>query len=206
MQECILSGCTAFYADEATDKLILALRGVDEEIAYSMKWLYAQKPDQEKQIASCNQYADMWNARPALLEVASNNGNAQKQLCDGLQASQSGGKERSMMSRSDSGQNKIGTRQRLSRTKREASLGPRRNMGQATQHAIGKVLGRIRNRVSEIVQAKKNGTLKMAARNWNQEIERGLKSGINGVSEVLPEPEDQSHPALNINEVKSHDM
>ena len=78
---------TAFYADEATDKLILALRGVDEEIAYSMKWLYAQKPDQEKQIASCNQYADMWNARPALLEVASNNGNAQKQLCDGLQAS-----------------------------------------------------------------------------------------------------------------------
>ena len=98
------------------------------------------------------------------------------------------------MSRSDSGQNKIGTRQRLSRTKREASLGPRRNMGQATQHAIGKVLGRIRNRVSEIVQAKKNGTLKMAARNWNQEIERGLKSGINGVSEVLPEPEDQNHP------------
>ena len=78
---------TAFYADEAADKLILALRGVDEEIAYSMKWLYAQKPDQGKRIASCNQYADMWNARPALLEVASNNGNAQKQLCDGLQAS-----------------------------------------------------------------------------------------------------------------------
>ena len=99
-----------------------------------------------------------------------------------------------MMSRSDSVQNKIGTRQRLSRAKREASLGPRRNMGQATQHAIGKVLGRIRSRVSEIVQAKKNGTLKMAARNWNQEIERGLKSGINGVSEVFPEPEDQNHP------------
>ena len=107
---------------------------------------------------------------------------------------ESGGKERSMMSRSDSGQNKIGTRQRLSRTKREASLGPRRNMGQATQHAIGKVLGRIRNRVSEIVQAKKNGTLKMATSNWNQDIERGLKSGINGVSEVLPDPEDQNHP------------
>ena len=78
---------TAFYADEAADKLILALRGVDEEIAYSMKWLYAQKPDQGKRIESCNQYTDMWNARPALLEVASNNGNAQKQLCDELQAS-----------------------------------------------------------------------------------------------------------------------
>ena len=78
---------TAFYADEATDKLILALRGVDEEIAYSMKWLYAQKTDPGKRIESCEKYADMWNARPALLEVASNNGNAQKQLCDELQAS-----------------------------------------------------------------------------------------------------------------------
>ena len=63
------------------------MRGVDEEIAYSMKWLYAQKTDPGKRIESCEEYADMWNARPALLEVASNNGNAQKQLCDELQAS-----------------------------------------------------------------------------------------------------------------------
>ena len=60
---------------------------MDEEIAYSMKWLYAQKTDPGKRIESCEEYADMWNARPALLEVASNNGNAQKQLCDELQAS-----------------------------------------------------------------------------------------------------------------------
>ena len=52
-----------------------------------MKWLYAQKTDPGKRIESCEKYADMWNARPALLEVASNNGNAQKQLCDELQAS-----------------------------------------------------------------------------------------------------------------------
>ena len=52
-----------------------------------MKWLYAQKADPGKRIDSCEKYADMWDARPALLEVASNNGNAQKQLCDELQAS-----------------------------------------------------------------------------------------------------------------------
>ena len=78
---------TAFYADEATDKLILALRGVDEEIAYSMRWLYEQKVEQNVMRESCNQYADMWDARHALLEVGSNNGAVQKQTCDALQAS-----------------------------------------------------------------------------------------------------------------------
>ena len=97
------------------------------------------------------------------------------------------------MSRSDSG-NMIGTRQRLSRPKREASLGPHRNMGQATDHAIGKVVGRIRSRISEIVQAKKDGTLEMKKKTANQMVERGLKTGLKGVSEVLPELIDQNQP------------
>ena len=81
---------TAFYADEATDQLIIALRGVDEEIAHSMQWLYSQKEEageNDKQIESCNQYADMWDARHSLLEVTSNKGNLQKSKCDSLQAS-----------------------------------------------------------------------------------------------------------------------
>ena len=100
----------------------------------------------------------------------------------------SGGKSRSLMSRSDSGQNQIGTRQRSSRTKRDVTLGPRVNMGQATEHAVGKVLRRIKRRVSEIVKAKKDHALMTNENNGNVETERGAKTGIKGVTEDFPEP------------------
>ena len=100
----------------------------------------------------------------------------------------SGGKSRSLMSRSDSGQNQIGTRQRSSRTKRDVTLGPRFNMGQATEHAVGKVLRRIKRRVSEIVQAKKDHALMTNEDDGNDATERGVKTGINGLTEDFPEP------------------
>ena len=100
----------------------------------------------------------------------------------------SGGKSRALMSRSDSGQNQIGTRQRSSRTKRDVTLGPRFNMGQATEHAVGKVLRRIKRRVSEIVQAKKDHALMTNDDNGKVASERGVKTGIKGVTEDFPEP------------------
>ena len=85
------------------------------------------------------------------------------------------------MSRSASDHNRMGTRQRSTRTKRQATLGPRFNMGQETEHAIGKVLRRMRKRISEIAKTKDE---KVAT-------DRGMTTGINGVTEDFPVQIDQ---------------
>ena len=72
--------------DEATDKLIDALRGVDEEIAYTMQYLYNEKTQESEKEESCNEYTAMWDARNSLLDLSSNRGTLQKSTCDSLQA------------------------------------------------------------------------------------------------------------------------
>ena len=73
--------------DEATDKLIDALAGIDEEIAYTMQVLYNEKTETSYQQEACTEYTDMWNARNSLLDLGSNRGSLQKETCDSLTAS-----------------------------------------------------------------------------------------------------------------------
>ena len=86
------------------------------------------------------------------------------------------------MSRSASDHKRMGTRQRSTRTKRQATLGPRFNMGQETEHAIGKVLRRMRKRISEIAKTSEDEKVAM---------DRGMTTGINGVTEDFPVQIDQ---------------
>lgn len=90
------------------------------------------------------------------------------------------------MSRSASGHSNTGTRQRSSRTKRQATLGPRFNMGQATEHAIGGVLKRIRKRISELSPTNVQSTATTNEENGNGTTDRGMTTGINGVTEDFP--------------------
>ena len=110
MKECILSGCTgiktieitiqkyqakikprrndrficiliATAADEAVEKTEDALRGIDEEIVYTMQYLYLEKTTKSDKEESCAQYAEMFKARKKLLKVSSGRGQALQSAC-----------------------------------------------------------------------------------------------------------------------------
>ena len=73
----------AAEADEAIERTQDAMRGVDEEIVYTMEYLFDQLTDEDEKIAKCAVYTKMFEARihNKLLHVSSGKGKSLQNKC-----------------------------------------------------------------------------------------------------------------------------
>jgi hypothetical protein len=183
-EECILTGCSAAEADEAIERTQDAMRGVDEEIVYTMEYLFDQLTEEDDKIAKCEVYTKMFEARihNKLLKVSSGKGISLQNKCTPYQ--NSGGKDRSLprietYDEFGNGYNYANPKRRNGRMKRTP------NLGQAMEQSIGKAMGRVKRRVGEIIAARdEDKSLVEGDRDGILLKER--KSGLTGLSEDLP--------------------
>ena len=68
-------------ADEATEKMEDALKGIDEEISYTMEMIFKEKTIDDDKTTACDEFDNMFTARPTLLKLASGRGKAVQGLC-----------------------------------------------------------------------------------------------------------------------------
>ena len=79
----------AAEADEAIERTQDAMRGVDEEIVYTMEYLFDQLTEEDDKIAKCEVYTKMFEARihNKLLKVSSGKGISLQNKCTPYQNS-----------------------------------------------------------------------------------------------------------------------
>ena len=68
-------------SDEAVEVMEDAMRGIDEEITYTMEMILMQQKNDDDKTTACDEYDAMFAARPALLEVPSGRGTIVQAIC-----------------------------------------------------------------------------------------------------------------------------